>query len=257
MRKAMVVVIAATVVLAGCSGGGGSVTPTEPGTAGPTESGTEIGGTPTPGGSDSEPSDTSSLVTAGSDNLLDSATETDVTVFNGTEQTSVLIRNDTAAGRELVELTRPSGTTEVYSTDDYVAVRNGTTGDVQYGKANSTIGLATDVGAGFIVVGGLLYTGLLKWDETGTTTVDGEEGVVYEGESLNTTELTGNTTASGLEQSEVRSVDGRAVTGPDGRIHSLTVRIETPEGTYGTEMSFRYDGITVTQPEWVDESQAP
>ncbi|WP_262179827.1 DUF7537 family lipoprotein [Haloarcula laminariae] len=255
MRKSTVIVVAALLLLAGCSGG--DVSPTEPGTADGTETGTQIEGTPTAGGDGAESGGTGSLSTAGGDNLIDSATETNVTVFNGSDQTNVLIRNDTAAGRELVELTRPSGTTAVYSTADYVAARNGTTGDVQYGETNSTVGVATNIKAGAAVIGGFLYTGFVEWTETGTTTVDGEDAVVYEGASLNESELSGNTTESGFARSDVQSVDGRAVVGPDGRIHSLTVTIETPEGTYGTEMAFRYDDITVSQPDWVDESRAP
>ncbi|WP_324665130.1 DUF7537 family lipoprotein [Haloarcula sediminis] len=256
MRKAIVIVIAATVLLAGCSGGGGNASPTKPGTADATEPGTEIGATPTAGGNGSESGGTGSLSAAGGNNFIDSATETDVAVFNGTGRTDVRIRNDTAAGRKLVELTRGSETA-AYTTNDYVAVRNGTTGDVQYGDANSTIGVATEVKAWGAVVGGLLYTGFVEWAETGTTTVDGEQADVYEGDSLNATAVNSNTTEAGFEQRDVQSVDGRAVVGSDGRIHSLTIRIETPAGTYGTEMSFGYGNVTVSQPDWVDESQAP
>jgi hypothetical protein len=278
MRKVTVVVVAAMILLAGCSGGGGgAASPTEdsgtdaPATGTPTD-GSSMEATPTDGSSmeatptpDDDSSDTDSqsggggtLVSAVSDDPFGDATVTDGTWYNGTEQSSALIRNDTDAGRELIELTRPSGTTSLYTTDDYVAVRNGTTGEVQYGGPDSFIGAGVAFEAGFTAYGVVFYIGAVEWEQTTTTTVDGEAADVYESDSLNETALNSNRNLNlGFEQSDVQSVDGRIVIGSDGKIQSANVQIETADGTYGGDLSLEYDDITVTKPSWVDESQAP
>ncbi|MDS0282064.1 DUF7537 family lipoprotein [Haloarcula onubensis] len=274
MRKATVVVVAVVILLAGCSGGGGgAASPTE-------ESGTDASasGTPTDGGSMDTPMEPTSTPTADGDetdtgsgpgeptpqsaaansNPLDNATVTEATVYNGSQQTDVLIRNETA-GAELVEYTRPStGTASLYTTDDYVAYRNGTTGNVEYGGPDSYVGTGVSISAEFTVIRALLYVDLVEWEETGTTTVDGESALVFESDSLNQTALNEDPNfETGSQQSAVQSVDGRMVIGTDGRVHSVNVQIETPDGTIGSDVSFGYDDITVDTPGWVDESQAP
>jgi hypothetical protein len=183
-----------------------------------------------------------------------------MTLYNGSDQSDVLARNDTANSRELVSLTSQSTSGSVYTTEDYVAARNGTTGEVEYGEPDSSVGSSTEFAAGFTLIGGLFYVGLVEWEESGTTTVDGEEAIVYESDSLNETALSqneGSGTGFGFEQSEVQSVNGEFVVGQDGQVHSITVEIETPEGTYGIDMAFEYDDITISKPAWVDESEAP
>ena len=136
MRKLTVVLVAAMILLAGCSGGGG-------GAASPTED-SEMNATATgTGNGNSTSGDVAPQSAVSDDNTFSSATEIDGTWYNGSQQSSALIRNDTSNDRKLTEYTDESGTTsELYTTEDYVAVRNGTTGDVQYGGPDSFIGPA-------------------------------------------------------------------------------------------------------------------
>ena len=270
MRKLTVVVVAAMILLAGCSGGGGgAASPTEEGTDAPatgtstegTPAGDLIEGTPmeptTP--DDDSSSEPTPLSAVSSDDSLAEATEIDGTWYNGTEQTRGVTRNDTSNNRELVKYTDESGTTSaVYTTEDYVAVRNGTTGDVEYGGPDSFIGFGVSSCARFTATAPLFYVGVVEWEQSGTTTVDGEQAVVYESSSLNETTLSNSQNLDlGFEQSEVQSVDGEIVIRSDGRIDSVTIEIEAASGTYGGETSIEYDDITVSQPDWVNESEAP
>lgn len=211
------------------------------------------------GGDNSESSDTTPLSAVLSDDPLEEAREVDGTTYNGTSQATAVLRNDTSNNRELIEYTDESGTTsEVYTASDYVAYRNGATGEEQYGGPDSTVGGSVQFEAAFTAIGPLFYTDLVEWEQTGTTTVNGEDALVYEGDSLNQTAFDGGQFGAGqIEQSEVQSVDGRIVVGSNGRVYSTNVEIETQDGTYGGDMSVNYDDITVTQPGWVDESQAP
>lgn len=285
MRRLPVIVVAAMILLAGCGGGGGgAASPTEELTDTPaseTSTGDSMDSTATPtmadDGSesrdddsqsteddsqstenDSVSADSSTLSSASSEDPFEDATVVNGTWYNGTEETTAVIRNDTSNDRELTELTRPSGETgTVYTTDDYVAYRNGTTGDVQYGEPDGLVGTGVTFEAGFVAIGPLLYFNFIEW-ETSRTVVDGQEAVVYEGESLNETAFTDTQNFDlGFGQGDVQSVDGEIVISSDGRIYSATVEIETDEGTYGGDLSVSYDDITVTQPDWVDESQAP
>ena len=280
MRKLTVVVVAAMILLAGCSGGGGgAASPTEesetdaPATGTPMENATSNDSmepaTPTEpttpdddddaADDDTQSGDTNPRSVASESDPLEEATEIEGTTYNGTSEATAVIRNDTSNNRELIEYTDESGTTsEVYNTEDYVAYRNGTTGEVQYGGADSFVGGGVQFAAGFTALGPLFYVGLVEWEQTGTTTVDGEDALVYEGDSLNQTAFDeGQLTSGQFGQGEVQSVDGRIVVGSNGRVYSSNVEIETQDGTYGGDMSVSYDDITVTQPGWVDESQAP
>jgi len=252
MRKATVVVVAAMILLAGCSGGGG-------GAASPGEESTTTLVNNTSEG-DIQSDSTSPLASTATNSQLDNSTEVDMTLYNGSDQSDVLIRNDTANSREFVQLNSQSQSGSVYTTEDYVAARNGTTGEVEYGEPDSFVGSELEFAADLGALSGLFYIGTVEWEESGTTTVDGEEAIVYESDSLNETVLSqneGSGTGFGFEQSEVQSVNGEFVVGQDGQVHSITVEIETPEGTYGIDMAFEYDDITVEKPDWVDESEAP
>ena len=252
MRKLTVVLVAAMILLAGCSGGGG-------GAASPTED-SEMNATATgTGNGNSTSSDIAPQSAVSDNNPFSSATEIDGTWYNGSQQSSALIRNDTSNDRKLVEYTDESGTTsELYTTEDYVAVRNGTTGDVQYGGPDSFIGAGVGISGSFTAGGALFYVGVVEWEQTGTTTVDGEQATVYESDSLNETGLnTDRSISYGFDQSEVQSVDGEMVISSEGQIHSANIEIETQDGTYGGEMSVEYGDINLTKPAWVDESEAP
>jgi hypothetical protein len=292
MRRLPVIVVAALILLAGCGGGGGgTASPTEELTDTPaseTSTGDSMDSTATPTMADDGPesteddspssdddsqsteddspstendsvsADSSALSSASSEDLFEDATVVNGTWYNGTEETTAVIRNDTSNDRELTELTRPSGETgTVYTTDDYVAYRNGTTGDVQYGEPDGLVGTGVTFEAAFVAIGPLLYFNFIEW-ETSRTVVDGQEAVVYQGESLNETAFTDTQNFDlGFEQGDVQSVDGEIVISSDGQIYSATIEIETGEGTYGGDLSVSYDDSTVTQPDWVDESQAP
>jgi len=240
--------VAAMLLLAGCSGGGTDGTPTNNTTAADEMN-------------MSQPSDPSELtnLSSGEGDAFANATRIDATLFNGTEQLRLLTENDTAAGTQLLRInTSTGGTTTLYSTGDYTALRNTTSGEVEYGGPGSNIGFGVGFLSVFILAGSAGYAGLVEWDAAGTTTVDGESAFVYESDSLNETAFDERQRLNdGFEQGDVQSTDGRMVIGPDGRIYSINVEIETADGTFGTDMSIGYDDITITKPGWVDESEAP
>ena len=280
MRKLTVVVIAAMILLAGCSGGGGgAASPTEesrtdtPASNTPAEEtaaddsmepatetpapGTPAPGTPTPDDDDSSQSGIDPIESAVSDEPFAGVTVVDGTTYNGSQQTSAVISNDTANERELVEYTDESGTTsEVYTTADYIAVRNGTTGEVTYGGSDSLVGSSVSFRASSTAYGAAFFIGIVEWEQTGTTTIDGEEATVFESDRFNQTVYEQSRLQFGFESQDVQSTDGRIVVTSDGRFKSVTVQIETENGTYGGDMSVRYDDITLDKPSWVDESQS-
>lgn len=255
MRKLTVVVVAAMILLAGCSGGGGgAASPSENGTGTPAnETGADI--------SMSQPSSPSGLLneSSGDGSTFDNATEIDLVLFNGTEQISLTSRNDTESGTSLLELSTPNGgTATVYTTSEYSAFRNSTTGEEEYGGPDSGVGGGVGFASAFLIFGASAYTQAVEWETAGTTTVDGEGAFVYEANSLNQSMTEDSQSLDPVyEEGEVDSVDGRLVIGPDGRIYDLNVEIEVPDGTYGTDMSVRYSDVSITKPDWVDESQAP
>lgn len=258
MKKATVVLVAAMILLAGCSGGGGTATPTD------TETGNGDG-TTTPGsadGTDSQPSAQealSDLNSSSSSQPFANATEIEMTLFNGSDNVSLLIQNDSAAGTELIRLSSPSGGTQTfYNTTDYAALRNTTSGEVRYSEPGGNLGFGVAFASAFLLFGGLSYVGVVEWQQGGTTSIDGGSGFVYEADSLNETALSDQqNTDLGFQQGQVQSVDGRMVVSSEGRIQSITVEIETPDGTYGTDIALSYDPVTIQKPDWVDESQAP
>jgi len=284
MRKSTIIVVAVMILLAGCSGGGGgAASPTEESETDTTASGTPMEetatgdsmepatetqapetstpGTPTPesddGGDDSSQFTDSVLDSTLSDEPLMGSTVVDGATYNGSQQASAVIRNDTANNRELIEFTDESGTTsEVYTTADYIAVRNGTTGEVTYGGSDSLVGSSVSFRASSTAYGAAFFIGIVEWEQTGTTTIDGEEATVFESDRFNQTVYEQSRLQFGFESQDVQSTDGRIVVTSDGRFKSVTVQIETENGTYGGDMSVRYDDITLDKPSWVDESQS-
>ncbi|MFB6188440.1 MAG: hypothetical protein ABEI57_01020 [Halapricum sp.] len=281
----------AMVLLAGCSsgGGGGTESPTSTSvdtTAGttPTESpvhttsaeppmsstptpdgdGTptpDEDGTPTPGGSDTNGSQLDARTMLSELNASDpfrNATQMEVSLINGSQNADILVKNDTDTQTQLIRFSQSSGgTLTLYTTPDYVAFRNTTSGEIRYGKPGGTVGTGVKFVAAFGILGGISYAGIVKWDKTGTTTIDGKSALVYESDSLNHTALNNKqNTDFGFDQNDVQSVDARMVVTRDGRIQSITVRIETSQTTVGSDLTVDYDDITITQPDWVDESKA-
>ncbi|MUV90623.1 hypothetical protein GJ629_12535 [Halapricum sp. CBA1109] len=272
MRKLAAIMFAFMIVLAGCSGGGTTATPTDAdGGDAPDDEG-EMDATPTPDGDDGTDGDESddgtdtdqpdlreTLRNTGSGGPLENATQVEFTLYNGTQQIDVLIRNDTSADRELIRLTRANGdTTTLYSTGDYAALRNTTTGQIRYGEPDGRIGTGLSFGASILIFGGLSYAGAVEWEAAGTTSVGGQDAAVFEADSLNRTafENPDEGLNYGFEPDDVQSVDGRFVVTSEGGIRSISVDIVTGAGTFGTEISLTYEDVSVTKPDWVDESQA-
>jgi hypothetical protein len=262
MRKATVVLVAAMIVLAGCSGGGGTATPTD------TENG-DMNGTTTPGmgdGTASQPNVSealSSLNTSSDSNseLFANATELDMTIYNGSEEVGVLIQNDSAANTELVQLSTSAGTTTFYNTTDYAALRNTSSGEVRYGEPGGNIGFGVAFGAALFLFAGVSYVGIVEWEEAGTTTVDGETAFVYEADSLNQTAINSSSDSDSFGPNfgdgSVDSVDGEMIISSSGQLQSLNVELMNSGERFGVDLTLSYDPVTIETPDWVDESQAP
>ena len=297
MRKATVVLVAAMILLAGCSGNGGT-TASPDGTSTPavTEDGTPTPGDGTPmdetpadgtpsettptdgtdgtdetdgtdgtdetdgttGEEDTVPNATAALSDVNTSDPFKDATSMEMTLYNGSQQTTLTFENDTDAGRERYEINTQSTDRTMYSTADFAAIRNDTSGDVQYGEPDGNLASGIELSAGFLFFGGFIYTGVLEWQPPTETTIDGENVYVIESNSLNETILNNNQNYElGFDQNDVQSVNGRIVVSTDGRIQSITAKITTSDGTYGSELTLGYGPVTISQPSWVDESQAP
>lgn len=280
MRKLAIVLVAVTVLFAGCIAPGGGESPTPSETTTDTEAGTQTAAETTTGTEAETPTESVeqttetsgqgnssgwavvesfklvSHSTGGDNSSTRSLTEAKFTYYHGMNQSNIQVKQED--GRLLVSNnftgTNLSARETVYSTDDYIAVRNHTAGDVTYTDPDNesatnrvrelklVIGLATN-----------LYDSMLDWQQTGTTTVDGSDAQVYESDTLNTT----NESAP-FDTSNVQSVEARKVVDSTGVARSMTVKIITPSGTYGVEVSTSFDDdVAVSKPDWVDESQSP
>jgi hypothetical protein len=300
MKKSTVVLVAVMVVLAGCSGGGGTATPTDTEAADETEDGemtpgetTEDGMTPggddTPmdGGDDtpmdggdetpmdggdqtptdgddgtddqdSAPNAREALSNFSSSDPFSEARSIEMTLINGSQRTSVSIKNNTNTGQELIQVDSPDTETTLYSTEDYAAIRNFTSGETIYEAPDGRNATGIKLSAGFLFLGGFIFTGFVEWDESPSqTTIDGESVYVIEGNSLNESAFDNPNLNTGFDPSDVQSVDGRFVITTDGQIRSIDVEITTPSETYRSELSISPDQPSITKPSWVDESQAP
>jgi len=96
--------------------------------------------------------------------------------------------------------------------------------------------------------------GILDWEPTGTTTVDGEERYVFEADSINDTAAKAQ--GWGLTSNNTE-VDARLTVGADGVIRSGDIELGTEGSSFDVRFSLRTgEGIDVTQPDWYDESEA-
>lgn len=260
MKKATVVLVAAMILLAGCSGGGGTATPTDTQGTETTDDGTMNGD-----GDVQQPNVSealSSLNTSSDSDLFSNATELNMTFYNGSQQVGVLIQNDSATNTQLIRLSDPSsGTTTFYNTSDYAAVRNSSSGEVQYGEPGGNIGFGVAFGSALILISGVSFAGVVEWQQGGTTTVDGETAFVYEADSLNQTAVQQRNSeqnfGTDIDGDNIDSVDGEMIIGQNGQLHSLNVELTRSDETFGVDLSIDYDPVTIEQPDWVDESQAP
>jgi len=260
MRKVTVLAVVLMVALAGCStggDGGGETSPESTATEDMTEAGgmTDDGesgdGTDSNGGSDDQAASGIGLEDAFSsqESAFSGSVELDMTIINGSEESTLVWRNDTE--RQFVTLTRPSGSTDVYYlTESGSAYRNSSTGETRYGSGDGRI--ATEAGfTAFFALAGFAYIGVMDWEQARTTTVDGEQAVVFEADSINQSAIED----SNFEmQGEIQSATGQMTVTADG-ISSASVRITVPRGEVGTDLTITRGGITVEQPDWVDESQ--
>ena len=186
------------------------------------------------------------------------ATQIEMTLYNGSQQVDLLIQNDTDSNAQILQLSRDAGTTTLYQTSDYVATRNTTSGEVQYGEPDGNVGFGVSFASALFLFSGLSYASAVEWDEAGTTTVDGTNAFVYEADSLNQSFFENQQGFQAtIESGSVQSVDARAVIKENGRIDSIEVLMETDRGTVGSSLVVSYDDISVEKPDWVDESQAP
>jgi len=277
MRKAAIFLVALMVVFAGCSSGGnggnetdtnstatpemdeGDMTPSAndsdggENTDGDSDTGPD-GDSDSNGddGTDGEPTfETSPMAAANtSEDLFSGSVEVDMTLINGSEQASFLWRNDTQ--NQLVQLDRPSGSSDTYYiTDGGSAYRNSSTGETRYGSGDGRLAGEAALSA-FFAFAGFAYIGIMDWEQARTTTVDGQDAIVYEADSLNQS-ATENTDFQ-TDGAEIQSATGEMVVTENG-LKSASVRITTSEGEAGVDLTITRGGISVSQPSWVDESQ--
>jgi hypothetical protein len=258
------------ILLAGCSGGGGTASPTDTATPGETADGdtTPVETTDGDDGADDGTDDG----TDGQDTTLNAseafsnvntsesfsdATEIEMTLYNGSQQSTVLVQNNTNTGQELYEINAPDTQTTMYSTEDYAAIRNGTSGEIQYEAPDGRNASGVRFSTGFFFLGGFIYIGLIDWQEPSQTTIDGESVYVIEGNSLNQSAFDEQNFDLGFDPDNVQSVTGRTVITTDGEIRSINTEITTADETYGVDLSASTDQPSITKPDWVDESQAP
>jgi len=292
MRTIPILFIALAVVVAGCStgGNGGDGTPDSTPTTEMPEEPTQSADSSdndsddstaddsddnTDDDSDTDPDDTVdngtqanlseslenlNLSSSDSDSLFGNATTINATLYNGSETTTLGIRNDTSAGRSILTLAFPgqSGETTYYETENFTAVRNTTSGEVRYGESDGNVGFDVTFASVFVLLASVSYVSLVEWEPAGQTTVNGHTAAVFEGDSLNQSAFdTTENMQVVFGPDEVESVDGRMVIGQDGTFYSLDVRITVSGETYGTDLSVGYEPVTVSQPGWVNESEAP
>ncbi len=238
MRKAAIFLVALMVVFAGCSSGGNGGNETDANSTATPENG--------------EPAfETDPMAAANaSEDLFAGSVELDMTLINGSEQASFLWRNDTQ--NQLVRLEGPSGSSDTYYiTDGGSAYRNSSTGETRYGSGGGRLEAEAGFSALFAFAG-FAYIGIMDWEQARTTTVDGQDAVVYEADSINQSAI--ENTDFQTDGAEIQSASGEMVITEDG-LKSASVRITSSEGEAGVDLTITRGGISVSQPSWVDESQ--
>jgi hypothetical protein len=292
MGRLAILAVALMLVLAGCSGGGNGgaeepettmeVTDAEDGTDDGDDAGTSDGdsdGTDSDSdGTDGDSDDSDSDSESDSDSATDtgqelsfneissvneriaSAGEIEITFINGSQELSVLIRNDTENELYRVNNNQQSGERVYYITDGPDAFRNTATGRTLYAEAgNETI--ANDATEDPVFTAALLstlYFRTVTWEQTGTRTVDGETRTVYEPLAINETYLQDSPLFRELTPSDVQSFEGEVVSDSDGVLRSGTIRLDTSRGSFSSNIEITIDSsLTVERPDWFDESQVP
>jgi len=178
----------------------------------------------------------------------------DLTLVNGSRETHLTIINDTEEELTTYNRSTFSGPTTYYVTDGPDAVRNRTSGETRYGTGESVIEQSVGFIQAFTLLAAFVYIGVLDWQPAGETTVDGETAYVFEADSLNQSAFEGDDGFT-VDPDEVNAAEGEMVLSSRG-IHSLSITIDTPDGTVGVDMDVEIgDDIDVERPDWVDDSE--
>lgn len=174
--------------------------------------------------------------------------ELDMTLINGSREQQFVWRNDTQ--RQLIRLDTGGATDTYYLSDQGAAYRNSSTGETRYGGPDGM--LATEAGfSAFIALAGFSYVGILEWDRTGTTTVNGQQAVTFESDSVNRTAIDENDFSV---DGDIESATGEMTVTENG-IQSASVRITGGGMEAGVDLTITRGDVTVEAPDWVDESQ--
>jgi len=253
MRKIMTVVVVLTVLLAGCSFGGSSGTPTAGTNGSAADANMDGSVNDLPGVANNEVQNSSALVTTFQEEAYSGYADLRFSVETANSDYTVRYRNDTEQQLYEASTANQSGSTVYYVTDGTAAVRNTTTGEVQYGSER--FGIASQ--ARFTLFVPQLYVGItsvLDWETAGTTTVDGEPRYVLEADSINNTATEGS---NWNLSSANTTVDGRFTVGTDGIIRSGDITLSTEGDSADITFSLRKDeSMNVTAPDWYDETEA-
>jgi hypothetical protein len=217
-------------------------------------------------GSDSDSDSDSETNQALSFNEISSANETitaggevEFTLINGSQELSVLVRNDTENQFYRINNNQQSGERLYYISDGPDAFRNTSTGETLYAEAgNETIeeNLNADPAFGGALLS-TLYFRTVTWEQTGTRNVDGDTRTVYEPLALNESFLEESLLLE-LTPSDVQSFEGEVVSGSDGILRSGTIQLDTSRGAFTSNINITVaSSLTVERPDWFDESQVP
>jgi hypothetical protein len=245
------------VAIAGCSTGGDSGNETSPDSTSTTEL-EEEGGTPTDGDTDDGTDGSAVNISQELSNAepFSGSTQFEMTIINGSEELSITVKNDTERQLYRLEDSQSGGVVEYYITDGPDAYRNTSSGETRYATGESRLENSAGFAIGFLAIAGFGYIGVMDWEPAGTTTVDGQSANVFEADSINQSALSDDDSGFSFTPSNAESGTGRLVIDDQGRLRSASVRINTPQGTVGTDLTITTgDDITVSQPDWIDESQ--
>ncbi|MDS0259456.1 hypothetical protein NDI56_08630 [Haloarcula sp. S1CR25-12] len=257
MRKIMTVVVVLTVLLAGCSFGGSSGTPTA-GTNTTAATSNTLDASAVPGVTGTNVTNVSALASAYGESIINGPVDFRTTMDLSPNATILRIetvdyrfRNDTE--QQLFELNNTNSEVTYFIDGEKAAARNESSGEVRYSNATNRVGGEAYFSTLYAGIS-LNYIPILEWEVTGTTTVDGETHYVLESNAVNETVL--QRPSSSLSAENVDSADGRLVAGADGVIHSGSVTIDGNKDIAVTFSMSKDEGMDVTAPGWYDESQA-
>jgi hypothetical protein len=265
--KHTVVALGVMLLLAGCAGGTGDVTPRSSPTTSLQETMSD-GQTATTGtassaldggqttGQDLDASAKRVLERAWnqSDRYAASA-RINITYLVGSEKSTLTIINDSEKELSIYNHSGLSGPTTFYVTDGPDALRNRTTGEIRYGTGRSQIEIRAEYNNAAMLISTFDNIGVMDWQPERKTTIDGETGYVYEANSLNQSALDANERYA-RNYENVTAAEGTMIVTKRGAIQSSSVTINRPNKTTSVELHMESgDHIEVDQPDWVDKSK--